>query len=77
MMLLPQPHQKIRKHHKKAKAQMKIKFLLIILLQRKKKKSTLCARQYHLLIAMGHIAITLLLLSWRNRISGLRGKRLN
>ena len=27
-MLLPVPHQKIRKHHKKAKAQMKIKFLL-------------------------------------------------
>lgn len=41
------------------------------------KKSALCARQYHLLIATGHTAITLPLLSWRNRISGLRGKRLN
>lgn len=35
----------------------------------------LCTRQYHLLIATGHTAITLPLLSWRNRISGLRGKR--
>lgn len=56
---------------------MKIKFLFDHPFAEEKKVLYLCARQYHLLIATGHITIILLLLGWRNRINGLRGKSLN